>query len=329
MQTIAFFNHKGGVGKTTLVFNVGLALASQGERVLFIDADPQANLTSVALSMTDFEKLIEERQTIFGALSKLIRGTGDIDAVSLVELRENAWLLAGDIRLSQFEDELPTNWGSAQTGADRGLLVSSAVYRLARDHAETIGADYVILDVGPSVGALNRAILMGVDGFVVPLSPDLFSLTALPSVGASLVKWIREWSVALGAARAKEFDLLTSLPLGSPSPLGYVSQQFVSYRQAPATAFQRWNKRIPDAYRDGVYTPLANAGVRVPADAGSLGAVKNLSSLIPIAQEQNKAIFELTGTQARGAQYTRAQDTLELFADIARGIVSRLDEVSA
>ncbi|MGN6577011.1 MAG: hypothetical protein ACTHKG_15140, partial [Nocardioides sp.] len=59
------------------------------------------------------------------------------------------------------------------------------------------------------------------------------------------------------------------------------------------------------------------------------GEVKNLSSLIPMAQQANKAIFELTGSQARGAQYTRAQDTLELFDALAHRIETRLGEVHA
>jgi cellulose biosynthesis protein BcsQ len=327
MRTVAFFNHKGGVGKTTLVFNVGLALAETGSKVLFIDGDPQANLTSVALKMTDFEAIIDKKQTVFGAMENLIRGTGDIDPIEIVQLRPNAWILPGDIRLSLFEDELPDNWSRAQTGAERGLLVSSAMHRLALQHGQELDVDYVFFDVGPSVGALNRVVLMGVDGFVVPLSPDLFSLTALPSVGSSLEKWIRQWSVATNAAHTLGFSQVNSLPEGSPSPLGYVSQQFVSYRQAPASAFERWNKKIPEAYMSGIHDKLQNAGVSVPSETGPLGGVKNLSSLIPMAQEGNKAIFELTGAQARGAQYTRARDTLDLFVTIGNQIVDRLDEV--
>ena len=293
MKTIAFFNHKGGVGKTTLVFNIGLALARAGKRVLFMDADPQANLTSMAIDINEYEALIERKETIYGALYDLIRGTGDVAMTEAIKLRDTVWILPGDIRLSLFEDELPNNWSSAQTGAERGLLVSSAIHRLAAKHAKNLEVDYVLFDVGPSVGALNRSILVGVDGFVIPLSPDLFSLTALPSVGSSLVKWIREWTVAFNAAAANQFDLLEQMPKGTPVPLGYVSQQFVSYRKAPASAFQRWNKLIPEAYVEGVYNPLKGIGIPVPSTADSLGAVKNLSSLIPIAQEQNKGLVHV------------------------------------
>ena len=109
-----------------------------------------------------------------------------------------------------------------------------------------------------------------------------------------------------------------------------MSQQFVTYRKAPAAAFLKWSKRIPRAYADGIVAPMRDeANIVVPAAPHLLGEVKNLSSLIPMAQQANRAIFELTGTQARGAQYTRAQDTFELFADLARNIIKRQDEVDA
>ena len=66
-----------------------------------------ANLTSVALNADVFEGYIERKETIYGALAKLIRGTGDLDHVPDVQLRDTAWIVPGDIRLSLFEDELP------------------------------------------------------------------------------------------------------------------------------------------------------------------------------------------------------------------------------
>ncbi len=109
-----------------------------------------------------------------------------------------------------------------------------------------------------------------------------------------------------------------------------VSQQFVTYRKAPAAAFRRWNSQIPNAYEDGIIAPLRDdAEIVIPSGPQLLGEVKNLSSLIPMAQQANRAIFELTGTQARGAQYTRAQDTFGLFSDLAKRIVAQLDAVNA
>jgi cellulose biosynthesis protein BcsQ len=327
VRTVSFFNHKGGVGKTTLVFNVGLALAKQGRTVLFVDADAQANLTSAALPVDKFERDLESKATIYGALLPVINNTGDINYFAPTQIRSNAYLVPGDIRLSAFEEILPQAWNESLAGQYRGFQISSAMFRLVQRLGAQVSADYVFVDLGPNVGALNRTIMIASDGFVVPLSPDLFSLTALPSVGSSAARWILDWEAAIGSAQRAQLDFDIDLPGGAPSPLGYVSQQFVTYRKAPAAAFRRWSDRIPEAYKEGIVAPLKAAGIAVPAGAHLLGEVKNLSSLIPMAQHSNQAIFELTGSQARGAQYTRAQDTFELFATLATRITARLAEI--
>lgn len=329
MDQVAFFNHKGGVGKTTLLFNVGLAMAQQGKTVLFIDADAQANLTSAAIDVEAYENALNSDQTIHSCLLPVINNTGDIKAVTPVQIRDRAYILPGDIRLSAFEEILPTAWVEAVAGNYRGFQISSAMFRLIESLGETVGADFAFIDLGPNVGALNRAIMVGTEGFVVPLSPDLFSLTALPSVGKSTSRWVGDWHAALAAAERAELRIEIPLPAGYPSPLGFVNQQFVTYRKAPAEAFRRWIQQIPETYKSGIVDPLAKAEIAIPTEPHLLGEVKNLSSLIPMAQQANKAIFELTGSQARGAQYTRAVDTLELFVLLAEKIEKRLGEVHA
>ncbi|WP_432485699.1 ParA family protein [Kineococcus esterisolvens] len=327
MDTLAFFNHKGGVGKTTLVFNVGLALASQGRKVVFLDLDAQANLTSVALPERELEETFSGGGTVYEALRPLIVGTGDFKDVSLVQLRETAWLLPGHIRLSEFEEISPQAWTEAVAGNARGFLISTAIRRLAMQCGQSVNADYVLIDLGPNVGALNRTALLAADGFVIPLAPDLFSLAALPSVGRSTALWVEEWRAAKAASERRGLELGFEIPLGEPSPLGYISQQFAVYREAPAAAFRRWIDRIPGAYSEGVISPLQSVGVKLPSRTGKIGEVRNLSSLAPMAQRANQAIFELSGSEARGSQFTRARDTRQLFVDLATEIAERLAEV--
>jgi chromosome partitioning protein len=182
MKIISFFNHKGGVGKTTLVYNIGVALAKT-KRVLFIDADAQANLTSAALSVNQVESLFNSGGTIYSCLRPVVEGSGSLKVIRPVQIRDAAWILPGDIRLSEYEEFAPTGWTEALAGQPRGFQVSTAIYRLIRSIASQVSADYVFVDLGPNVGALNRNVIIGSTGFVVPLAPDLFSLTALPSVG--------------------------------------------------------------------------------------------------------------------------------------------------
>lgn len=328
MKTIAFYNHKGGVGKTTLLFNLGLALADGGENILFVDGDAQANLTSISLSDEEIERVYSEKQTIYNGLAPLVEGSGDVSFINPVQIRDHAWVLPGHINLSVFEEIAPEGWVSALAGNPRGFRVSTAVQRLINMVGDSIQADYILLDLGPNVGAFNRTALLAADGFVIPMAPDLFSLTALPSVGESVSRWVEEWQIAIGSAGRRALDLGFPLPPGLPSPLGYISQQFAVYRKQPAEAYRRWITQIPRAYEEGVLAPLTDAGVKVPAKPGKIGEVRNLSSLIPMAQRNRSAVFELTGTEARGAQFTRAQDTLELFIELAEEILRRLDEVS-
>lgn len=332
-RLLAFFNHKGGVGKTTLTFNVALALARAGQPVLLIDADAQTNLTSLALDERSIEAAVAEGRTISDAFSPLVRATGDVRSVVPTSIREDVWLLPGNIRLSDYEDMCPQGWNEALASAASGITKTTAPYRLATRVAETVGAQFVFFDVGPNVGAMNRNILIGCDGFIVPLAPDLFSISALSSVGRSIDQWILQWNslrirwnenITSGVQPPLDFDL----PPGSPAPLGYVTQQFATYKQRPTAAYSRWANQVPEAYRTEIRDRLSARGVRVPTGDDCLGEIRNLSSLVPMAQRSNKAIFELGGYEARGAHYTKASDTLALFQDIANEIADRLIEVS-
>ncbi|MGW4059101.1 ParA family protein [Amycolatopsis sp. NPDC004747] len=328
LNIVSFFNHKGGVGKTTLVYNVGLALASHGHRVLFVDLDPQANLTSAALAEAPLEAFISGGRTVYDCLKPLIDRSGDVNPVDPVQIRKSAWILPGHIALSEFEEIAPTGWIEAVAGNPGGFRTSTAVFRLVTDTARRVNADFIMMDLGPNVGALNRTAILASTGFVIPLAPDLFSLTALSSVGKSAALWVSEWTAALGAMQRRELELPFALPTGKPSPLGYISQQFSVYREEPAAAYKRWIGQIPEKYQRGVIEPLDKAGVVIPEGPASIGEIKNLSSLVPIAQRTNKAIFELSGVEARGAQHTRAKDTYDLFSRLASEISSRVDFVN-
>ena len=314
---ISFFNHKGGVGKTTIVFNTALALAAAGHRIAIIDADAQANVTALTLDEGGLERALESNTTIWSAVAPLVSGSGDLAAIAPMQIRDNAFLLPGDIRLANFEAICPVGWTEALAGEERGFRVTSALYRLCLILAERVDAEIVLLDLGPNVGALNRTALIASDGFLVPLSPDLFSVMALPSVGSSIRAWLGQWKTALvNKPESADFPL----PPGDPKPLGYVSQQFSMYRKEAAEAYRKWLDRVPDAFENGVLVPLGVRAADLPEPA--VASLPNYASLIPLSQQANKAIFELTGREARGAQVTRARDTRVVFDSISERILS-------
>lgn len=333
--TIAFFNHKGGVGKTTTLFNTAVELGRLGKRVLIVDLDAQANLTAISLSDDALNELYPDTRsasarTVAGAFAPLVTGAGDVAPPPAIEIREGqVWILPGDIQLSTFESILPNAWTESLAGNERGFRVMSAPHRMIQHVANQISADLVLIDLGPNVGALNRAVLLSSDFLILPMAPDLFSLRALPSVGQSIDTWVRQWATAKSVAPALSF----AVPAGLPRVLGYVSQQFNVYRGDPTQAFQNWVDRMPEAVSRGLLSVLSQHAhpdggtLASPADQrGALvGELKNYHSLVPHAQTLRQAIFELrTDDVVRGGQVTRAQDSEAQFRALAEEIIARV-----
>lgn len=315
MQVISFFNHKGGVGKTTMLFNLAIEMGRLGKRVLMVDFDAQANLSAISLSDDVLMELYEpdaDGRTVAHGFRQIVRGAGDVEAPEAHEIRDGVWLAPGDIRLSDFEGILPGAWTEALAGTERGFRVTSAPYRMVRELGEITEAEYVFIDLGPNVGALNRAVLLGSDYILVPMASDLFSLRALPSVGTSVEQWVGQWQTARSVAPQLNFPI----PDGLPKILGYVSQQFNIYRGDPTLAFKEWIAKMDHHIKTGLLEPLAQhddgAGQTLADPAQSegaeLGTLKNFHSLVPHAQTMRQAIFELEADDViRGAQITRAK----------------------
>lgn len=332
MQIISFFNHKGGVGKTTMLFNTAIEMGRLGKRVLMVDLDAQANLTAISLPDEALERLYVDGAdgfTVAQAFAPLVSGSGDVEAPEAAEVRpQSVWLAPGDIRLSEFEAIMPNAWTEALAGNERGFRVTSAPYRLMSALAEAVDADYVFVDLGPNVGALNRAVLLASDFLIVPMASDLFSIRALPSVGQSLETWVKQWATAQSVAPRLTFEL----PAGKPKVLGYVSQQFNVYRGEATQAFSQWIDQMPAKIKEGLLDPLnahldgRGSTLAEPAlSAGAkVGDLKNFHSLVPHAQTLRRAIFELVADDVvRGGQVTRARQSEQQFRELCDQILDR------
>jgi chromosome partitioning protein len=176
MHTIAFFNNKGGVGKTSIAAHVAWMLADMGKQVVVADLDPQANMTSLMCSVARLETLIDNRQTVFNALRPLFAGTGDIARPHVEMINERLGLLPGDLHLATSEEEFNSQWPQCLNRSERAYRVMSAFSRIIKDATDRTYADYAIIDVGPSLGGFNRAALLAADSVIIPVTPDLYSL---------------------------------------------------------------------------------------------------------------------------------------------------------
>ncbi|MCE2971225.1 MAG: AAA family ATPase [Burkholderiales bacterium] len=328
MKKIALFNHKGGVGKTTLTVNIADALADMGKRVLLVDADPQCNLTSFYVEESKLEQLLGEsgqdgsEATLWSAIKPVVEGRGDIASVALWEIGESKTrLFPGDVMLSLYEEELPQAWTECFARKTRGYDVATAMSRAVSAAAKECRADVVIYDVGPNVGALNRVVLLDCDAFVTPVAADLFSLRALSTVGVSVARWIRDWatirSIAPDAQRRALFQ-------GKPAFLGYVTSAYkVNSGRSAANPHQDWEKRIAPRVRDRIVTDLrAVDDALVPHGGNKIGAIKHFQSLAPEAQKHGRAIGKLRGYVNSG-HYVTVDEAAAEFRELAEEIAKR------
>lgn len=324
MKTLAFFNNKGGVGKTTLAYHMAWMLSDLGRTVLVLDLDPQANLTSMFLTEDRLEQVWDingtSAQTIMGALDPLVRGLGDICEAHLECINSRLFLLPGDLGLAGFESELSEAWGKCLDRVEPAFRKISAFHRIAEVAATKVGADIVIMDVGPNFGAINRTALITATHILVPLAPDLFSLQGLRNLGPTLRKWREEWADRKTRNPAPEL----SLPLGRMDPIGYVILQFGIRDSRPVKAYDRWLTKIPDTYHQSVLD-APRSGLSPLSDSDCLGLVKHYRSLVPLAMEVGKPIFHLKAADgAIGAHYEAVQHCANAFRDLAEKVSTRV-----
>ncbi|MFN4161930.1 MAG: ParA family protein [Stenotrophomonas sp.] len=317
---IAFFNNKGGVGKTSLVYHCAFMFAEQGLRVLAVDLDPQSNLSIMALDESRLEALWPDDDhplTMYGALAPLFDGTGDVRPAHIEPLSHRLGLLVGDLALSRIEDDLSTEWPRCLEGRERAFRVTTAFWRVIVEAAKRHQADVVLIDVGPNLGAINRAALVASSHVVMPVAPDLFSLQGLKNLGPTLRKWRSTWAAALLQAP----HALGAMPQGEMRPVGYVLMQHAERLGRSTKAYAKWQARLPGAYRESV---LDMAGDSPDEDENQIYRIKHYRSLMPMAMEARKPMFSLSSADgAIGAHQANVQQCHDDFSALVKALAER------
>ncbi len=313
-EVVAFFNHKGGVSKTTTAFHLGWKLAERGKKVLLVDADPQCNLTGLVLGYsgeTELEGFYKENegQTLKDGLLPAFESRPEpLVALTPFQVpgRDNLSIIPGHIDVAEYE----TTLGIAQelSGSIFALRnVPGSIIHLLRLTAESVDADYIFVDLSPGLGPLNQNLVSVADWFLVPVKPDYFSLMALDSLNRVLPRW-RRW-----AEQAATLDALREATYPFPVPkgrlLGSVVQNFTIKRGQPSKAFREWITRIGDRMDTVVVPTLRAAGMALPEaeyraaglESGhALALISNFQSLVAKSQKARTPVFALTDAQLAG-----------------------------
>jgi cellulose biosynthesis protein BcsQ len=350
VQKIALFNHKGGVGKTTTTFNLGWMLASKGKRVILVDSDPQCNLTGMVLGeeTEDDETRI---QGIYSTTSNIKTGLAPafesqpraIEAVDCIPVQgcDGLFLLPGHVGFAEYEVTL----GVAQelSGAIQALknLPGSINYLLEKTAAR-FNADYILIDMSPSLSSVNQNLLMISDFFLVPTTADFFSVMAIDSLAKVLPRW-HTW-----AKTASSLQVLKEASYPFPSInlrfLGTTVQNYRMIRGRETAAFQTWREKIEQAVAEKLLPILRQNNMMLPSqiyqdhgilDDFSLANIPSINSLIALSQEYRTPAYELTPQQLgqKGiileTNQRRQQEFRQTFSDLADKIIALSSEIPA
>ena len=169
-EIIAIANQKGGVGKTNTTFNLGAALASQGKRVLLIDADPQGNLTTY-MGWTEDELSV----TLNDLLINTLNDRKNYFDSCIKHHSENLDLIPSDIQLSSIEMTL--------VGAmSREYTMRNSIKELKEKY------DYILIDTQPALGMLTINALASADKVIIPLQPQYLAAKGMTQLLSTIIK---------------------------------------------------------------------------------------------------------------------------------------------
>lgn len=341
VKIISFFNNKGGVGKTTLTGNIAAYFALEmGKRVLIVDCDPQCNITQFVLGddrTIDLfwpegkDKEEPKIKTILDIVQPILDGDASINRqIRPMHRKANRFgvdLIPGHPRFSLFEDPLSSAWTELPSGKAGGFRVSNWLRSYLSNIADSY--DVVFVDVSPSLGSLNRSILLSSHYFITPLGADAFSILGIRNISRWMTGWIDyyyvglEQSERLNPGALLKFNIPRDVPI-SKGFVGYTLQQYIAKAKAgerrPTKAYERILLDVPDEINSFLQKFMDNEH-----SAPHLGDVPNLYSLIPLAQSVNAPIIALKSKDGLvGSQFGQAANYKEIIGNLASEIAKRI-----
>ncbi|OAJ71971.1 hypothetical protein A7976_11035 [Methylobacillus sp. MM3] len=301
-ETITFYNNKGGVSKTTTLFNVAAYMAKiKGKKVLLIDADSQCNLTELFFAPDDEfysdptyslpgDSLLDVfRSRLDGAAARI--NVDDIN-IATSEIYSNLDIIRGDI---EFSAQAEPYFGSAINQAITTNVNEKNTYvafrRLVRDLITHKGYDYIFIDLGPSSGAITRMAFLASDCFFVPVTPDRFCYLGVTTLPKLMEGWIEHDRVVLKTLKPYGIEDDYS----SPVFLGAINQNFQIHRSQIKESYQKWVRKIRTEIKSGL---LNSEVIRISKHFKTtpdpfICSIENIGQLAPVAQMLGKAVFDL------------------------------------
>lgn len=339
-KRLVVFNHKGGVSKTTSVYNIGWMLAKKN-RVMIVDADPQCNLSSLVLG-DDFEKYYIDENTRLNNIKDGVQVafTGKpmpIEAITCYSppRAKGLFLLAGHANLSEYDAALTF----AQTSNNALTTLQNlpgAFQRLIELTEAKYNIDYTIIDLNPSLSAINQNLFLNSDAFLIPTNPDPFSLMAIKTLQSTLPRWI-SWK-----KNAVELFSESAYPIrqGVPKFCGTLIQRFNVRNGKSAKPYRDNIDEIKSLISEEFFKNMQELEMTYSSEIYTqsiidshfcLAEIPDFQGLLPKAQNIGVPVFDITDDEigetgpVLAGMRAKRQNFTEQFEKIATDLTSMLN----
>lgn len=352
MKIVSVFNNKGGVGKSTLSFHLGKALGLMGKRVLFVDLDPQCNLTISAMRERELEeiwkeedefidnyedqksknndkymKIMNRTRSIHFLLMPAEDGVNDMEQLPPARMvNDNIYLIPGRLSIHKFENKISERWSGLYQSDNLSIKTITYIRRICERYANILDIDYVLVDTSPSLGILNKTIISTVDGFIVPAQPDMFSLYGIRNIGSSLESWGRELNIIYRLISEEKRE---KFPKKFVQFLGYTIYNAKKYdgnnEYQLADAHYSYAQRIPMTVNEyiNVENKVNHPDIDKPIGGNSI--MHSHNTFPSVAQALKCAMWEVPETFSK-LQQTDPDYLSEQIIDLNRGSFGRYRE---
>lgn len=302
-KVISIFNNKGGVGKTTLVWNVADTLARKGKRVLMVDFDPQCNLSLAVLGDETFKGKLPTENVPYGTtvrayLQRFLQNTGDFEffAHTGMHTHPDAKLVAGDFWVNVYSESLSvgsdllTGTGIAKYAVLRDMI-SLANKKEIDNQSEPF--DYAIIDLPPSFGSLVRAALYSSNYFIVPCTSDTFSSYCIGLIGNMLPTFFADWESGYKRFRDSNPQITKYDGLGKPKFAGWIFNGYDTLSGNYVQADKIHHDNIATSIQENIISNSNIVSATGLPPNSKVGEIEDMNVLVQNSTWQNTPVSQL------------------------------------